>query len=72
MSEERMTGTVKWANPEKGFGFVEHEGDTYAFIPCSEIQAVDYRTLIEGERVKFVVMRDPRGLQASQVRRAKN
>jgi CspA family cold shock protein len=55
MSEERVTGIVKWASPEKGFGFIEHEGDTYVFIPYSEIQAVGYRALIEGEHVTFVV-----------------
>ena len=69
MSENRVTGTVKWASPERGFGFIEHEGDTYAFIPYSELQAVGYRELIEGERVTFVVTQDQKGRQASQVAR---
>jgi CspA family cold shock protein len=69
MSENRVTGTVKWASPERGFGFIEHEGDTYAFIPYSELEAVGYRELIEGERVSFVVTQGQKGPQASQVRR---
>ena len=70
MSEERVTGTVKWASPAKGFGFIKHEGNTYMFIPYSEFQAVSYRTLIEGERVTFVITRDQKGPQVSQIRRA--
>jgi CspA family cold shock protein len=72
MSAERMTGTVKWVSSVKGFGFIEHDGETYIFIPYSEIQAVGYRALIEGEHVTFVVTQDPKGPQASQVRRANN
>ena len=53
MSEERITGTVKWINSEKGFGFIEHDSDTYVFIPYSRIQAIGYRELIEGERVSL-------------------
>jgi len=70
MSEERIIGTVKWASHEMGFGFVEHEGSTYAFMPNCEIQAVDYRGLIEGENVTFVVTLAQQGPQASQIRRA--
>jgi CspA family cold shock protein len=70
MPEERITGTVKWVSSEKGFGFIEYEGGTYVFLPDSEIQAVGYRELIQGEYVTFVVMQDPKSLQASQVARA--
>ena len=69
MSEDRTTGTVKWASLEKGFGFIEYKGGTYVFIPDSEIQAVGYRALIKGDRVSFVVTQDQKGPQASQVRR---
>lgn len=67
MSEEHITGIVKWVSLEKGFGFIENEGGTY---PDSEIQAVGYRALIEGERVTFVVTQDQKGRQASQIARA--
>lgn len=69
MSEERITGTVKWASLDKGFGFIEHEGDTYVFIPYSELQAISYRKLLKGEHVTFVATQDLKGLHASLVRR---
>jgi CspA family cold shock protein len=70
MSEERITGIVKWASLGKGFGFIEYDSDTYVFIPDSEIQAVGYRALIKGDHVSFVVTQDQKGRQASQVARA--
>ena len=69
MSEERTTGIVKWASHDKGFGFIDHEGNTYAYMPGSEVQAVGYRNLVEGERVTFVVTQGQQGPQASQVKR---
>lgn len=70
MSEERTTGIVKWVSLEKGFGFIEYEGGTYAFVPDSEIQAVGYRALIEGDHVSFLITQDQKRRQASQVARA--
>jgi CspA family cold shock protein len=70
MSEERITGIVKWASPEKGFGFIEHDSDTFVFIPDSAIQAISYRALIAGERVTFIVTQDQKGPQASLVMHA--
>jgi CspA family cold shock protein len=55
MSEERITGTVKWFNAQKGFGFIEREGGPDVFVHHSEIQGDGYRELAEGERVTFVV-----------------
>ena len=70
MSEERITGSVKWINSEKGFGFIEHGSDTYVFIPYNELQAIGYRELFEGERVTFIVTQDQKGPRASQVMHA--
>jgi CspA family cold shock protein len=70
MSEERTTGTVKWFNAQKGFGFIEREGAPDVFVHHSEIQGDGYRELTEGERVTFVVTQGQKGPQASQVARA--
>jgi CspA family cold shock protein len=70
MSEERTTGTVKWFNAQKGFGFIEREGAPDVFVHHSEIQGDGYRELAEGERVTFVVTQGQKGPQASQVARA--
>jgi cold shock protein len=70
MSEERVTGTVKWFNAQKGFGFIEREGAPDVFVHHSEIQADGYRELNEGEKVTFIVTQGQKGPQASQVRRA--
>lgn len=70
MSEERTTGIVKWVSLKKGFGFIEYKGGNYVFLPDSEIQAVGYRALIEGDHVSFVFTQDHKGRQASQVARA--
>jgi cold shock protein len=70
MSEQRTTGIVKWASLEKGFGFIENDDGTYAFVPDSKIQAVGYRALIEGDYVSFVVTQGQKGPQASRVARA--
>jgi len=70
MSEERTTGTVKWFNAQKGFGFIEREGAPDVFVHHSEIQADGYRELNEGEQVTFIVTQGQKGPQATQVRRA--
>jgi len=69
MSEERITGIVKWVSSEKGFGFIKTHSVTYMFLPDSAIQARVYRDLFEGDRVTFVVIQDQKGPQASQVAR---
>ena len=63
------TGTVKWFNPEKGFGFIRQENGEDVFVHYSAIQASGFRSLAEGDRVEFEVTRGPKGLQASNVKK---
>lgn len=64
---ERIIGTVKWFNGDKGFGFIEREGGADVFVHFSAIQADGYRSLQEGQRVEFAVEQGPKGPQASNV-----
>ncbi len=64
------SGTVKWFNEAKGFGFISQQGGEDVFVHFSAIQADGFRTLAEGEAVEFDVTRGPKGLQASNVRKA--
>ena len=63
------TGTVKWFNSEKGFGFIAPDGDgPDVFVHYSAISTQGYRTLDENQRVEFEVTQGPKGMQADQVR----
>jgi CspA family cold shock protein len=63
------TGTVKWFNESKGFGFIKpDEGGEDLFAHFSEIQAKGFRTLQENQRVEFTVKQGPKGPQASAIR----
>ena len=62
------TGTVKWFNTEKGFGFIKQEGGEDLFVHFSAIQSDGFKTLEEGQAVEFVVVQGPKGLQAEKVR----
>lgn len=63
------TGTVKWFNDSKGFGFIKQEGGGEdVFCHQSAIHADGFRTLAEGQVVEFEISRGPKGLQASNVR----
>jgi CspA family cold shock protein len=65
------SGVVKWFNAEKGFGFITPDGGgDDLFVHQSEIQMEGYRTLDEGQAVEFETKQGPKGLQASQVRKA--
>ena len=61
-------GTVKWFNPEKGYGFISQEGGEDLFVHWSEIQMDGYKTLDEGDAVEFEITTGDNGkLQASNV-----
>ena len=61
-------GTVKWFNPEKGYGFISQEGGEDLFVHWSEIQMDGYKTLDEGAAVEFEITQGDNGkLQASNV-----
>ena len=62
-----MTGTVKWFNGSKGYGFISREDGEDVFVHHSAIQTEGYRNLEEGQRVEFTVERGPKGLQATRV-----
>ena len=64
---ERVTGTVKWFNGSKGYGFISREDGEDVFVHHSAIQAEGFRNLEEGQRVEFTVEQGPKGLRAAQV-----
>jgi CspA family cold shock protein len=69
LMSERVTGTVKWFNASKGFGFITR-GDNNGpdvFVHYSAIQAEGFRNLAEGDRVEFSVEQSAKGPQASNV-----
>jgi len=64
----RITGTVKWFNGAKGYGFITREdGEKDVFVHFSAIQGEGYRSLDEGQRVEFEVENGPKGPQAANV-----
>ncbi len=62
-----VSGTVKWFNEGKGFGFIEKDGGGDVFAHFSEIQADGFKTLNEGQRVTFTVTQGQKGDQASHI-----
>jgi len=64
---ERITGTVKWFNTTKGFGFITREDGPDVFVHYSAIQTDGFRNLEEGDRVEFSVEQSSKGPQASNV-----
>ena len=63
----RETGTVKWFNATKGYGFIMRENGEDIFVHYSAIQVDGYKTLSEGQRVEFSITEGPKGLAASNV-----
>jgi cold shock protein len=62
-------GTVKWFNPDKGFGFIApDDGSADVFVHFSAIESNGYRTLEENQKVEYQVTQGPKGPQAAQVR----
>jgi CspA family cold shock protein len=61
-------GTVKWFNPDKGYGFIAVDNGKDVFVHYTAIQMDGYRTLEEGQRVEFDIMQSDRGPQAEAVR----
>ncbi|MEJ2068590.1 MAG: cold-shock protein [Anaerolineae bacterium] len=65
---ERETGTVKWFNAGKGYGFIAREAGEDVFVHHSAIEEEGFRSLDEGQQVEFNVEQGPKGLQATHVR----
>ncbi len=61
------TGTVKWFNDDKGFGFIETEGSEDVFVHFSAITGEGYRSLNEGAKVEFDIVSDTKGPRAENV-----
>ena len=61
------TGTVKWFNASKGFGFITKENGEDVFVHFTAIQGEGYRTLVEGQKVEFSEEKGPKGFQAVNV-----
>jgi CspA family cold shock protein len=65
---ERISGTVKWFNNAKGFGFITRgEAEDDVFVHFRSIQGDGYRSLDEGQSVEFTIVEGPKGLQAEEV-----
>ena len=62
------TGTVKWFNNDKGYGFISQSDGADVFVHYTAIQASGYRSLEEGQQVEFEVQQSQKGLQAANVR----
>lgn len=66
-----VTGTVKWFNPEKGYGFLSVDGtDRDVFVHFSAIEMDGFKTLEEDQKVQFQIVQGPKGPQAESVRSA--
>ena len=61
------TGTVKWFNESKGFGFIAQESGEDVFVHFRAITGTGFKTLTEGQTVKFDIENGPKGLQAANV-----
>ena len=64
---DKITGTVKWFDEQKGFGFIEREEGKDVFAHFSAIESAGYKSLTEGQRVEFVVTDGQKGPQAENI-----
>ena len=64
---DRETGTVKWFNDSKGFGFISRENGEDVFVHFRAIQTQGFKSLKEGQQVSFVAARGQKGMQAEEV-----
>ncbi|MFC2076313.1 cold shock domain-containing protein [candidate division KSB1 bacterium] len=64
---ERETGTVKWFNDHKGFGFIERANGDDAFVHHSSISGDGFRSLTDGQKVEFEIIQDAKGPKAQNV-----
>ena len=62
-----VSGTVKWFNESKGFGFIEQENGPDVFAHFSAIQSEGFKTLAEGQRVEFTLSQGQKGPQAENI-----
>lgn len=62
-----ITGKVKWFNNEKGFGFIEYNDQEDIFVHYSAILSEGYKTLVEGQKIQFDLVKTDKGLQAKNV-----
>jgi CspA family cold shock protein len=67
---ERQNGTVKWFNDAKGYGFITPESGDDLFVHFRSIEGDGFKSLQEGQKVTFVAVKGPKGMQASEVRAA--
>jgi|SRR5690242_8173153 CspA family cold shock protein len=67
---DRQSGTVKWFNDAKGFGFISPESGDDLFVHFRAIQGDGFKSLQEGQKVTFVAVKGPKGMQADQVQAA--
>ena len=63
------TGTVKWFNETKGYGFIEQDNGEDVFVHFSAIEQDGFKTLSEGQEVEFEIVQGPKGLQAANVQK---
>lgn len=67
MSIQTNTGTVKWFNADKGFGFIQQEKGPDVFVHYSNISSTGFKSLTDGQKVQFNVMQGKKGPQAEDV-----
>ena len=64
---DKVSGTVKWFNESKGFGFIEQESGPDVFVHFSAIQAEGFKSLVDGQKVEFTITNGQKGPQAENV-----